>query len=730
MKTIRILLLALLASAAFVCPRAQAQIGQITNPVSAPLYAQDAGTCSATANSNLIQQLPPNASTTTVNLSGTFSATVTVRASNNGGATWVTLGTASAAGTTTYGTNSYTHLCADVTTYTSGTVNVTISTGVVGGGNGNSGSVSLPTTLGNSIVIAKDCSLYASSAACFKANMNWFQQNGCSWSSASAAITCPAGTFASSMVGEDFGGYHTCQTNATLYRSDFASGTTISSFTDSAHVTVSNNSTNGETGTSSTGCVMAATPDDAAILAARSYWIASPVCLNIFISDGGLGLKDPHSWFGSSGTGTLGEPVACANSGIFVGEGAGASYTLSGAGPSTTIIWLPPDFVSANCNSQSSYGNACFWNSNGLWRDFQVTTGGIGTFSFGTQHALFASAGQVNGTTSTNQFAFFENFYCVNVAPSDSNLIGFSTGLWWTEHRFVYADGCGGVSLQNLNSTAPMKALDSKYEDNCCGAAQYGGATAGSFVSMGGNQFWDGPLYSAGQPVLTGNISLTTGDAIVKNGATSAKCWGGNGQLRVISGSEQVTCNEPTGFQTASTVDLIQLNGFCYTGTGTGINVLNTGVAIVAQSSCLKSISAGTNNPRIFDFGANDNPTISGTVSVFGSATITGTSQVAGNIALTSGWSTSTVGTVSGASQRMQWTVTVAGTPAANPVITVTFPNAFFQAPLCQYQQEGGTFGVVTNPTITETATTATLTFAGTPVAAQTYVMNLACSNP
>lgn len=146
MKTIRILLLALLASAAFVCPRAQAQIGQITNPVSAPLYAQDAGTCSATANSNLIQQLPPNASTTTVNLSGTFSATVTVRASNNGGATWVTLGTASAAGTTTYGTNSYTHLCADVTTYTSGTVNVTISTGVVGGGNGNSGSVSLPTT--------------------------------------------------------------------------------------------------------------------------------------------------------------------------------------------------------------------------------------------------------------------------------------------------------------------------------------------------------------------------------------------------------------------------------------------------------------------------------------------------------------------------------------------------------------------------------------------------------
>jgi hypothetical protein len=116
-------------------------------------------------------------------------------------------------------------------------------------------------------------------------------------------------------------------------------------------------------------------------------------------------------------------------------------------------------------------------------------------------------------------------------------------------------------------------------------------------------------------------------------------------------------------------------------------------------------------------------------VPVRGTLTIgdQGVAQTGANIALTSGWSTSTVGTVSGFSQFERWIVTVAGTPAASPVITVTFPTAFPTAPICQYEQEGGTFGVVTNPAITSTTTTATITFSGTPVAAQTYTMSLIC---
>lgn len=605
---------------------------------------------------------------------------------------------------------------------------------IVNGGNGsNISGVTVGAPNQQDIYLSPNCGLSPALGNCFQIHDDVIFQTGCTWLSASPIVNCAAGTFHSTAVdaGKDFGGYQTCQTNAGPgatpgYRLDFAAGTTVLTVNSTSQAVVSNNSTNAETGT---GCVFYGTPDDTGFAAAKAFWLAAPQCFSINLPSGIWALKDPHNFFGSNSQ--LGEPAACFQSGASVGEGAGASYAITGTNPSTSIMWLPPDFVSANCNSQSEYGNACFWNSNGLWRNFQVTTGGLATFSFAAQHALFASAGQVNGVANFNQFAFFDNFYCVNVAPQDGHLIGFSTGLWWTEHRFVYADGCGGVSLQNLNANATMKAFDSKYEDNCCGAAQYGGATAGTFVSMGGNQFWDGPQYLANQAVLTGNVTLTNGDAIFKNGATSAKCWGGSGVFIVNSAANNVNCNEPTGMQ-AGVGDFIVLYGWSYNGTGTGIVLNNsTGVTIDLKDSVAKSITdGGSAAPAIFDRGNNVLPTIPADAKLFGSLSVTGTSQVAGNIALTSGWSTSTVGTVSGASQRMQWTVTVAGTPAANPVITVTFPTAFLQAPLCQYEQEGGTFGVVTNPTITETATTATLTFAGTPVAAQTYVMNLACSNP
>jgi hypothetical protein len=110
---------------------ASAAVAQRTasNPLGGNLATQDAGTCS-TANSYLWQVLPANAGTTTLNLAGTFSGTITVRESNNGGGTWTTAGTVTSAGTTTYSTNGFTDFCADLTTYTSGTFQLTISTGL------------------------------------------------------------------------------------------------------------------------------------------------------------------------------------------------------------------------------------------------------------------------------------------------------------------------------------------------------------------------------------------------------------------------------------------------------------------------------------------------------------------------------------------------------------------------------------------------------------------------
>ncbi len=102
----------------------------ILNPLSGNLSVQDAGTCS-TAGSFLWQQLANNAYITTVNLSGTFSGTLTVRESNNNGSVWTTAGTITSAGTTSYQTNGYTDFCVDLTTFTSGVFQISITTGSV-----------------------------------------------------------------------------------------------------------------------------------------------------------------------------------------------------------------------------------------------------------------------------------------------------------------------------------------------------------------------------------------------------------------------------------------------------------------------------------------------------------------------------------------------------------------------------------------------------------------------
>jgi hypothetical protein len=137
---------------------------------------------------------------------------------------------------------------------------------------------------------------------------------------------------------------------------------------------------------------------------------------------------------------------------------------------------------------------------------------------------------------------------------------------------------------------------------------------------------------------------------------------------------------------------------------------------------------------KFFDDGGNTfvqgtlaNSIAAGTL--FGSLSATGNALVIGNVVLTSGWGTSTVTSASGDSHRMRFTITVAGTPAAGPVVTVTFPTAYpFIAPAsCGIQQVGGTF-TLTNPAVgIPTTTTVAITFTGTPVAAQVYTYDLSC---
>jgi len=128
--------------------------------------------------------------------------------------------------------------------------------------------------------------------------------------------------------------------------------------------------------------------------------------------------------------------------------------------------------------------------------------------------------------------------------------------------------------------------------------------------------------------------------------------------------------------------------------------------------------------------GAVGNPTIT---NLFGSASITGTADVAGNHVLTSGWGTANVNTLSGSTNDVKFTISVtAGAPAAGPVLTDTFAVSYLATPNggCSLIQVAGTFGVITNPAFSALSRTGvTWTFSGTPVVGQSYTFVRHCSN-
>ena len=139
-KLLLILFLMICAS-----PPASAAIGNVTQgPFSyAPLNVQDTSLCSSTSPSGsyLIQQFPLNTATAVISLNGTFSGTITVYLTANSGTTWTSAGTVSSTTPLSVVVAGYTHLCADVTTYTSGIIGTTISSslGISATGGGGSG---------------------------------------------------------------------------------------------------------------------------------------------------------------------------------------------------------------------------------------------------------------------------------------------------------------------------------------------------------------------------------------------------------------------------------------------------------------------------------------------------------------------------------------------------------------------------------------------------------------
>jgi hypothetical protein len=104
-----------------------------------------------------------------------------------------------------------------------------------------------------------------------------------------------------------------------------------------------------------------------------------------------------------------------------------------------------------------------------------------------------------------------------------------------------------------------------------------------------------------------------------------------------------------------------------------------------------------------------------------------GGALTAANFALSAGFgSTASIGSITGTDQAFQATITVAGTgQAANPTVTLTFHDgAWAAAPIYVVSRGGGSQPTVQFSVTSVTATALTLTFNGTPVAADTYTFS------
>lgn len=124
---------------ALLCvPLARGQ-SSFQNPLQGPITSTSAACAVAGDQSCVWQKLSANAAVATVQVSGTFSATLTVEA-NNGGANFTTLGTITTAGTTSYVVAGFTDFRVRASAYTSGTAFTTINSSPAPSGGVTSGT--------------------------------------------------------------------------------------------------------------------------------------------------------------------------------------------------------------------------------------------------------------------------------------------------------------------------------------------------------------------------------------------------------------------------------------------------------------------------------------------------------------------------------------------------------------------------------------------------------------
>jgi hypothetical protein len=579
----------------------------------------------------------------------------------------------------------------------------------------------------------------ADTSSCYYTPANAQQANDCSYTISTALVTCATAHFFTTDVNKRIMGYKTCSAFSAISSNNnndpITTGAqlTIATYNSPTSITMSGNAS--QTVSGNVACVIWASPDDSGASAMDTAMQAALQCPRGHLANAYYWFNVPHFFT---------NPTACKNLGPTYPAAAGAGnmfyaagFEWDGRGPGTAVIFIPPGFPeTGTCNNGLS-GNACFVVVvEGRVSNIMITGGGNYSSSVFTNHNNLM---EVDGPASLDWFT------CINFGVTNAGTGGESgVGAYvWAQLYQVNISGCGDASI-STNVSSSVTAIKVSVDNPGTFGWNIGALT--DYYSQTVAQFSKYNLICYDCLVFSGVGLHGSSYALMNNNGLAVKAY----NLRLSPYFFPAVTNV-VGYQCATTGCLLDAQDTYADMTGNGTNAQTGWIALKCLAKCTNHIensifkgtsggfgySDGVATSSLFDMGGGNVITpVSIAGNVYGSPSATGTALATSNVGLTTGWSTSTVSSVgpNGDNHRGVFTITAAGTPAASPTITLTFPNAtgFIVAPsFCTLAQTGGTLGVVTvplNAAGTPTTTNVLFTLSGTAVATQTYTFAYTCN--
>jgi hypothetical protein len=406
-----------------------------------------------------------------------------------------------------------------------------------------------------------------------------------------------------------------------------------------------------------------------------------------------------------------------------------AGMAVLGVGQ-TTSGWFPtPNFDSTTCvGGPAGDLNGCFLSGASISPRF-FTIWGAGQAAIGA--GFNGKVGViVQGVSASNTFVKDMNFLAWGATTTGfaglkieaqsgtiaQNLIndgfGNNPGCWIHGANFSTSYTFEGSSC-NVNGTQNLLV------------------DGGQFVSHGGGWTWTNTTGGNNAVLITGATTraVFTADQFpyqIGTGAAALSVQAGANV--VLQGVDFFISGNATGFAISNVSSTVHIQDSIVSCSGcTAVAGFTSGSTYAEGGNAFTGTINNGAGTSFFDSGVNTyNGTVTHLGNIFASASATGTACTTGNWALTSGWGTSSIASVTanGESHRCQVVITGAA-GSASPVLTWTFPTAYqLQAPgSCQISFNGTLTGESTGAPST---TAVAFTFTGTP-SAQTYRLDASC---